>query len=150
MCVLTRQLCVPPHRRCVLTQEQHIRLLTQHLCLLTHHLCLLTQHPCMQSVVLPLLLRRTKETVDSAGHPIVVLPPVTVHTVRLVLTPPERDFYQVCGLRCAVCGLWSSVCGVRYAVCLPVLLDFLRFLSFSLSVSVSVSLLLFSHTFLSL
>eukprot|EP00928_Gymnodinium_smaydae_P090639 TRINITY_DN7440_c0_g2_i1.p1 TRINITY_DN7440_c0_g2~~TRINITY_DN7440_c0_g2_i1.p1 ORF type:complete len:1520 (+),score=286.23 TRINITY_DN7440_c0_g2_i1:114-4673(+) len=42
----------------------------------------------------PLLLRRTKATLDSNGKPLLQLPPKHVHVLDLQLTPAERDFYD--------------------------------------------------------
>jgi SNF2 family DNA or RNA helicase len=42
----------------------------------------------------PLLLRRTKESKDSSGNPILSLPPRTVEVVELDFSVEERDFYD--------------------------------------------------------
>merc|ERR1719203_1000101 len=48
-----------------------------------------------RNVMQPLLLRRTKETVDPAtGKPLLELPPKHVHVLRLELSQAEREFYD--------------------------------------------------------
>ena len=42
----------------------------------------------------PLLLRRTKESQNEDGSPIITLPPVETTTVSVQLTPAEREFYS--------------------------------------------------------
>ncbi|CAN0492859.1 unnamed protein product, partial [Ectocarpus sp. 12 AP-2014] len=44
----------------------------------------------LKTVLAPILLRRTKSTLDSRGRPIVELPPKTVEIVRLQLSAEER------------------------------------------------------------
>ncbi|CAM9826592.1 unnamed protein product, partial [Ectocarpus sp. 6 AP-2014] len=48
----------------------------------------------LKTVLAPILLRRTKSTLDSRGRPIVELPPKTVEIVRLQLSAEEREFYE--------------------------------------------------------
>ncbi|CAM9896259.1 unnamed protein product, partial [Laminaria digitata] len=48
----------------------------------------------LKTVLAPILLRRTKNTLDSRGRPIVELPPKKVEIVRLQLSPEEREFYE--------------------------------------------------------
>jgi len=48
-----------------------------------------------RQVMHPLLIRRTKSTVDPAtGEPLLVLPPKHVHVLKLELSSAERDFYD--------------------------------------------------------
>ena len=49
----------------------------------------------LQGILEPLLLRRTKETRQIDGTPIISLPSSTVAVVNLALTPAERQFYEV-------------------------------------------------------
>eukprot|EP00730_Choanoeca_flexa_P006619 TRINITY_DN12186_c1_g3_i3.p1 TRINITY_DN12186_c1_g3~~TRINITY_DN12186_c1_g3_i3.p1 ORF type:complete len:1047 (+),score=201.58 TRINITY_DN12186_c1_g3_i3:34-3174(+) len=48
----------------------------------------------LQTVLTPLLLRRTKHTKGNDGKPIVTLPSSHVEVVRLTLTSAEHDFYS--------------------------------------------------------
>lgn len=48
----------------------------------------------LQRVLQPMLLRRTKNTKDSDGRPILTLPSSNVAIVPIELTPAEREFYQ--------------------------------------------------------
>ena len=47
-----------------------------------------------QSVLRPLMLRRTKATKDSAGQPLVTLPPRTSKVIYIPLSQEEKDFYR--------------------------------------------------------
>lgn len=48
-----------------------------------------------RKIATPLLLRRTKATMDpKTGQPLLVLPPKHVHVLDLQLTQVERDFYE--------------------------------------------------------
>ena len=63
-------------------------------------------------IVTPLIIRRTKSTVDpNTGEPLLRLPPKHVHVHRLQLSLAERDFYET---------LWTKVgCGAPgYLRCL--------------------------------
>ncbi|CAM6085783.1 unnamed protein product [Calypogeia fissa] len=48
----------------------------------------------LQAVLKPLMLRRTKETVDKEGRPIIVLPPADMQVIECELSEQERDFYE--------------------------------------------------------
>ncbi|CAM9686210.1 unnamed protein product [Ascophyllum nodosum] len=48
----------------------------------------------LKTVLAPILLRRTKTTLDSRGRPIVELPPKEVEIVRMNFSPVEKDFYE--------------------------------------------------------
>ncbi|KAK9168442.1 hypothetical protein Syun_000582 [Stephania yunnanensis] len=48
----------------------------------------------VQSILRPIMLRRTKSSTDKQGRPILVLPPVDVQVIYCELTPAERDFYD--------------------------------------------------------
>eukprot|EP00965_Chrysotila_dentata_P245449 6206561-Pleurochrysis_carterae.AAC.2 len=48
----------------------------------------------LQRDLRPLMLRRTKETVDEDNQPIVALPPRTCSVMLVDLTPAEADFYR--------------------------------------------------------
>lgn len=50
-------------------------------------------------IVTPLILRRTKATLDCEGKPLLVLPKKHVHVMHLQLSAAERDFYET---------LWSK------------------------------------------
>jgi SNF2 family DNA or RNA helicase len=49
----------------------------------------------VQALLAPILLRRTKDTLNAAGERILSLTPIEVSTVMLDFDPAERDFYQV-------------------------------------------------------
>ncbi|CBJ29027.1 DNA repair helicase rad5,16, putative [Ectocarpus siliculosus] len=57
----------------------------------------------LKTVLAPILLRRTKSTLDSRGRPIVELPPKTVEIVRLQLSAEEREFYEALKKRSKTC-----------------------------------------------
>ncbi|GBG80826.1 hypothetical protein CBR_g31382 [Chara braunii] len=48
----------------------------------------------LQAILKPLMLRRTKETTDRLGRPILVLPPSHTKVIECELTDAERDFYD--------------------------------------------------------
>lgn len=48
----------------------------------------------VKQVISPILLRRTKDTLDGDGKPILSLPPVETQTVTVTLTHTEREFYN--------------------------------------------------------
>ncbi|KAL2937566.1 DNA repair protein RAD5A [Bienertia sinuspersici] len=48
----------------------------------------------VQAILKPIMLRRTKYSVDREGRPILVLPPANVQVVYCELTEAERDFYE--------------------------------------------------------
>ncbi|CAN6438650.1 unnamed protein product [Victoria cruziana] len=48
----------------------------------------------VQSILRPIMLRRTKHTTDKEGRPILVLPPADVQVIYCELTEAERDFYE--------------------------------------------------------
>ncbi|KAL6839781.1 hypothetical protein ACP4OV_030469 [Aristida adscensionis] len=48
----------------------------------------------VRAILRPLMLRRTKETKDKMGNPILVLPPAHIEVVECVQSEPERDFYE--------------------------------------------------------
>ncbi|KAJ1701896.1 hypothetical protein LUZ63_001675 [Rhynchospora breviuscula] len=48
----------------------------------------------VKAILRSLMLRRTKETKDKEGRPILVLPPVDVQVVECEPSEAERDFYQ--------------------------------------------------------
>ncbi|XP_043724882.1 DNA repair protein RAD5A isoform X2 [Telopea speciosissima] len=48
----------------------------------------------VQSVLRPIMLRRTKFTTDREGRPILVLPPADVQVIYCELTAAEKDFYE--------------------------------------------------------
>uniref|UniRef100_A0ACD5ZUR4 Uncharacterized protein n=1 Tax=Avena sativa TaxID=4498 RepID=A0ACD5ZUR4_AVESA len=48
----------------------------------------------VKAILRPLMLRRTKETKDKMGNPILVLPPAHIEVVECEQTVEERDFYE--------------------------------------------------------
>ncbi|XP_078167711.1 helicase protein with RING/U-box domain-containing protein [Carex rostrata] len=48
----------------------------------------------VRAILRPLMLRRTKETRDKEGRPILVLPPINMQVVECEPSEAERDFYQ--------------------------------------------------------
>ncbi|XP_021609407.1 DNA repair protein RAD5A isoform X2 [Manihot esculenta] len=48
----------------------------------------------VQSILKPIMLRRTKSSTDQEGRPILVLPPAEIQVVYCELTEAERDFYE--------------------------------------------------------
>ncbi|GAB2274661.1 DNA repair protein rad5a [Dionaea muscipula] len=48
----------------------------------------------VQSVLKPIMLRRTKLSVDREGRPILVLPPANIQVLYCELTEAEKDFYE--------------------------------------------------------
>ncbi|KAJ4968793.1 hypothetical protein NE237_015494 [Protea cynaroides] len=48
----------------------------------------------IKAILKPLMLRRTKESKDKYGRPILVLPPVEIKTIVCVQSEVERDFYD--------------------------------------------------------
>ncbi|KAL8136747.1 hypothetical protein V2J09_002748 [Rumex salicifolius] len=48
----------------------------------------------VQSILKPIMLRRTKNSVDREGRPILTLPPAEMHVIYCELTEAENDFYQ--------------------------------------------------------
>ncbi|GJN12146.1 hypothetical protein PR202_ga30401 [Eleusine coracana subsp. coracana] len=48
----------------------------------------------VRAILRPLMLRRTKETKDKIGKPILVLPPAQVEVVECEQSEDERDFYE--------------------------------------------------------
>lgn len=48
----------------------------------------------VQSILKPIMLRRTKTSTDRAGRPILVLPPVDAQVIYCELSEAERDFYD--------------------------------------------------------
>ncbi|CAM8885602.1 unnamed protein product [Rhodiola kirilowii] len=48
----------------------------------------------VQSILKPIMLRRTKHTTDRQGRPILDLPPVDAQVIYCELTATEKDFYQ--------------------------------------------------------
>ncbi|EEF34931.1 DNA repair helicase rad5,16, putative [Ricinus communis] len=48
----------------------------------------------LQSILKPIMLRRTKSTTDREGRPILVLPPADIQVIYCELTEAERDFYE--------------------------------------------------------
>ncbi|TVU07435.1 hypothetical protein EJB05_47490, partial [Eragrostis curvula] len=48
----------------------------------------------VRAILRPLMLRRTKETKDKFGNPILVLPPAHVEVVECEQSEHERDFYE--------------------------------------------------------
>eukprot|EP00899_Mesostigma_viride_P016352 jgi/Mesvir1/24718/Mv21990-RA.5 len=48
----------------------------------------------LQAVLRPIMLRRTKDTHDRMGRPILVLPPAKMEVIELDFTEAERDFYS--------------------------------------------------------
>uniref|UniRef100_A0ACD6AFP7 Uncharacterized protein n=1 Tax=Avena sativa TaxID=4498 RepID=A0ACD6AFP7_AVESA len=48
----------------------------------------------VKAILRPLMLRRTKETKDKTGNPILVLPPAHIEVVECEQTVEERDFYE--------------------------------------------------------
>lgn len=63
----------------------------------------------LQGILRTLMLRRTKETKDKHGEPIIKLPSSTVETVYLDFDDAERNFYQVGGVNVCVCLLSNPV-----------------------------------------
>lgn len=47
----------------------------------------------VQAILRPLMLRRTKDSTDKEGRPIIVLPPVSMEVVYCELSEYENDFY---------------------------------------------------------
>ncbi|XP_027125632.2 DNA repair protein RAD5A-like isoform X1 [Coffea arabica] len=47
-----------------------------------------------QSILKPIMLRRTKSSTDKEGRPILVLPPADIQVIYCELTEAERDFYD--------------------------------------------------------
>ncbi|XP_071914047.1 DNA repair protein RAD5A-like isoform X3 [Coffea arabica] len=48
----------------------------------------------VQSILKPIMLRRTKSSTDKEGRPILVLPPADIQVIYCELTEAERDFYD--------------------------------------------------------
>ncbi|KAJ1270251.1 hypothetical protein BS78_06G039700 [Paspalum vaginatum] len=48
----------------------------------------------VRAILRPLMLRRTKETKDKIGNPILVLPPAHIEVVECEQSESERDFYE--------------------------------------------------------
>ncbi|XP_072986407.1 DNA repair protein RAD5B-like [Typha latifolia] len=48
----------------------------------------------VKAILRPLMLRRTKDTKDKEGRPILVLPPASVQIIECVQSEAERDFYE--------------------------------------------------------
>ncbi|KAF2300662.1 hypothetical protein GH714_015032 [Hevea brasiliensis] len=48
----------------------------------------------IQSILKPIMLRRTKSSTDREGRPILVLPPAEIQVIYCELTEAERDFYE--------------------------------------------------------
>ncbi|XP_065868143.1 DNA repair protein RAD5A isoform X2 [Euphorbia lathyris] len=48
----------------------------------------------VQSILKPIMLRRTKSSTDREGRPILVLPPANIQVTYCELTEAERDFYE--------------------------------------------------------
>ncbi|KAI3886869.1 hypothetical protein MKX03_037179 [Papaver bracteatum] len=48
----------------------------------------------VQSILRPIMLRRTKSSTDKEGKPILVLPPADVQVIYCELTAAEKDFYD--------------------------------------------------------
>ncbi|KAJ7559086.1 hypothetical protein O6H91_04G069500 [Diphasiastrum complanatum] len=48
----------------------------------------------LQSILKPLMLRRTKDSTDRDGRPILVLPPAETQVIECELSEAERDFYN--------------------------------------------------------
>ncbi|XP_021899056.1 DNA repair protein RAD5A isoform X1 [Carica papaya] len=48
----------------------------------------------VQSILKPIMLRRTKFSTDREGRPILVLPPADMQVIYCELTDTERDFYE--------------------------------------------------------
>ncbi|XP_057474411.1 DNA repair protein RAD5A [Actinidia eriantha] len=48
----------------------------------------------VQSILRPIMLRRTKFSTDREGRPILVLPPVDARVIYCELTEAEKDFYE--------------------------------------------------------
>ncbi|RLM75267.1 hypothetical protein C2845_PM15G02480 [Panicum miliaceum] len=48
----------------------------------------------VRAILRPLMLRRTKETKDKIGNPILVLPPAHIEVVECEQSEHERDFYE--------------------------------------------------------
>ncbi|CAH2072145.1 unnamed protein product [Thlaspi arvense] len=48
----------------------------------------------VQSILKPIMLRRTKSSTDREGRPILVLPPADVRVIYCELSESERDFYD--------------------------------------------------------
>lgn len=48
----------------------------------------------VQSILKPIMLRRTKSSTDREGRPILVLPPADMQVIYCELTEAEKDFYE--------------------------------------------------------
>ncbi|KAF9606128.1 hypothetical protein IFM89_023181 [Coptis chinensis] len=48
----------------------------------------------IKSILRPLMLRRTKDTKDKEGRPILVLPPTDIQVIECKQSEAERDFYE--------------------------------------------------------
>ncbi|KAB1227332.1 putative SWI/SNF-related matrix-associated actin-dependent regulator of chromatin subfamily A member 3-like 2 [Morella rubra] len=48
----------------------------------------------VQSILKPIMLRRTKSSTDQEGRPILVLPPADIQVIYCELTETEKDFYE--------------------------------------------------------
>ncbi|KAL8484399.1 hypothetical protein ACS0TY_026896 [Phlomoides rotata] len=48
----------------------------------------------VQSILRPIMLRRTKTSTDREGRPILVLPPADIQVIHCDLTEAEKDFYE--------------------------------------------------------
>ncbi|XP_044482430.1 DNA repair protein RAD5A isoform X2 [Mangifera indica] len=48
----------------------------------------------VQSILKPIMLRRTKSSTDRFGRPILVLPPADIQVIYCELTDAEKDFYE--------------------------------------------------------
>ncbi|XP_060189050.1 DNA repair protein RAD5B [Lycium barbarum] len=48
----------------------------------------------IKAILRPLMLRRTKDTKDKEGRPILVLPPTDIQVIQCIQSEAERDFYD--------------------------------------------------------
>nr|XP_016462752.1 PREDICTED: putative SWI/SNF-related matrix-associated actin-dependent regulator of chromatin subfamily A member 3-like 3 [Nicotiana tabacum] len=48
----------------------------------------------IKAILRPLMLRRTKDTKDKEGRPILVLPPTDIQVIQCIKSEAERDFYD--------------------------------------------------------
>ncbi|XP_019174441.1 PREDICTED: putative SWI/SNF-related matrix-associated actin-dependent regulator of chromatin subfamily A member 3-like 3 isoform X2 [Ipomoea nil] len=56
----------------------------------------------IKAILRPLMLRRTKETKDKEGRPILILPPTYIQVIECEQSEAERDFYDALYKKCKV------------------------------------------------
>jgi SNF2 family DNA or RNA helicase len=48
----------------------------------------------VKRLLMPMMIRRTKQSLDKNGKPILTLPPVETHIIKVQFSDPERQFYN--------------------------------------------------------